>query len=654
MSKKTILTVAALLFAVFLSAQTGEPIVVKAHEDVVIKTDPSVGHTRYPVWAEFPSVETEYYKVVAYLQFECAPGLNCGEWDYLNYIHIGKTGGVDGDSLAWEIGRFITPYGNYWKSSGNWKFGWYFDMSDFGTLLHDSVQIVYTHTGYEANHDRGWMINLTFHIIPGTPPLSVHKITPLWKGSFRYGDENNPIEDHLTTQNILLEENTQTANLKIIQTGHGMDTPDNCSEFCMKHRTVKMNDDVIDERYVWRECGFNALYPQAGTWLYDRANWCPGENVPYHDLYLQNLTGGAEIALDLEMEPYTATENIGNWVFSSYLFEYCAPNYETDAAVEEILAPSTEFIHKRLNPICGHPIVAIKNNGAETLTSLTIKYGPKGGSMLEFDWTGNLDFMQIDTVRLPGMPEWHTGDGSNLFEVQLLNPNGKTDQFPQSDVAFSTFEAVPEYPENLTIHLKTNKAPTENYYFLIDLHTRDTILNKNDFERLTTYKDTVYLQVGGCYSLELYDDGPPPEAYPLNKDGLAWWANSYDGTGAFYLLEGNKRLKTFNPDFGTKILHQFTVVEANSIEETDASSAALEIFPNPSTGIVDVKYEFKDFAAADRRIIVKDIFGRAVKEVKISQIAGTERIDLSALPKGVYLVVLQGDKSIKTTKLILR
>ncbi|MDR0364430.1 MAG: T9SS type A sorting domain-containing protein [Bacteroidales bacterium] len=653
--KKIYLIVVGLLFCFSLTAQTADTIIIKTHEDVEIKTDPSVGYTRYPVWAEFPSSDIEYYKVIACLQFECASKLRCGEWDYLNYIHIGKTGGVEGDSLGWEIGRFITPYGNSWHSNNNWKFGWYFDMSDFGALLHDSVQIVYTHTGYEANHDRGWKINLTFYLIPGTPPLSVRHITPLWTGSFRYGDENNPIEDHLTAQTVTLNENTETLLLKIIQTGHGMDSPDNCSEFCMKQRTVKIDEQVIDERYIWRECGFIALYPQAGTWLYDRANWCPGENVPYHDIYLQGFTGSSEHSFDLIMEPYIATENIGNWVISSYLFEYGKPNYQIDASIEEIIAPSTEYAHQRFNPICGNPIIVIKNNGEETLYSMTIKYGPKGGTFLEYDWSGSLHFTEIDTIHLPGVPEWHTGDESNLFEVQLLNPNGKSDQFPQSDIAFSTFEPVAKYPEDIIVFFDSNKAPSENYYYLIDLHTNDTILNRNNFAPLERYKDTVQLQVGNCYSIEFYDDGPPPEEYPLNKDGLIWWANNYDGRGYFYIHQGEKMIKLFDFDFGTKILHQFTAIENVSIEEIEESPLKLEVFPNPSTGFVEIKYRFYDFSAHDRYILIKDIFGKNLKEIRLTYTSGIEQLDLSDLPKGIYIVVLTDNNTVKKSgKLILQ
>ena len=148
----------------FFKSSAQDTIKVNTHNKVVIKTNPSVGHTYYSSWGTFPAKDVSYRKVYLYLEFGCAPGLRCGEWDYLNHIYIGKKGGVNGDSLHYELARFITPYGFYWNSSQNWKHGWIFDVTEFSDILHDSVQILYKHTGYESNTDRGWTVTLDFNL----------------------------------------------------------------------------------------------------------------------------------------------------------------------------------------------------------------------------------------------------------------------------------------------------------------------------------------------------------------------------------------------------------------------------------------------------------------------------------------------------------
>jgi hypothetical protein len=65
----------------------------------------------------------------------------------------------------------------------------------------------------------------------------------------------------------------------------------------------------------------------------------------------------------------------------------------------------------------------------------------------------------------------------------------------------------------------------------------------------TTYKDTFDLGYG-CYQLYIKDSG---------DDGLAWWANN-DGTGYARIREvGGGVVKTFEPDFGKSIIHNFTI-----------------------------------------------------------------------------------------------
>lgn len=626
-------------------AASGDTIMVKAHQDVEIRTNPSVGSTSYPVWASFPDATTPYYKVYAYLTFECADGLRCGEWDYLNYLKLGRTGGVNGNNWNWELARYITPYGFYWDSSMKWKHGWYFDMTDYAGILRDSVEIIYQHTGYEANNDRGWKINLSFFVVEGEPVRDPVQISRLWSGSFQYGNPNNPIEANLQPQTVTLHNDTRTANLKIIQTGHGMDATENCAEFCPKQRTVKWNNSVIDQRFIWKEdCGFNSLFPQAGTWLYDRTNWCPGEPVPAHDLHLLNLTGGSQHTFDIDMQSYTSSGNFGNYVFTTYLVEYGELNRQVDVELETVIAPSTEFVYERYNPICDQPVIVIHNNGSEALTSLDIEYGVPGNGSRTMQWTGNLAFDERDTVTLTEPIWW--GGGADALEFHLRNPNGKEDQFAANNSRVVPVQEVPVMGDMLIVFLFTNKAASENYYYVRDLRNDSIVYAKTSLANSTLYRDTVYLNEGGCYQFEFYDDGNPPANYPLNEDGLGWWANSNDGTGTLRLLS-NAGSENFGPDFGTKILHQFRVLHPLSVESPEQSS--FEVYPNPSAGVFHISCERIE---ADTRLEVIDRQGRVVAQTSGLQGAQVWSVDLSGQPAGMYLVRMISEDGVVTQKIV--
>ncbi len=652
--KKSLLFLALLQF-IFINvyAAAGDTVKVKAHENVLIQTDPSVGQTFYPVWAEFPAATTKYYKVFAYLTFECPPNMTCGEWDYINDISIRRKGGVEGDTVGWEIARFITPYGLGFNST--WKHGWYYDLTDFAPLLHDSLEIVYRHSGYETQNGRGWVINLNFFCIEGTPPLEVVKIDTMWHGSFAYGNAADPIENHLDLRNVTFQSDTRAANLKIIQTGHGMDSLQNCAEFCPKDRTIKFDGVQLQKKNVWRECGFNSVFPQNGTWLYDRTNWCPGESVKEDNLLLQNMTGGSSHTFDFDMQPYTMNpfRNFGNWVISTYLVEYAEPTYTNDVSLEAVIAPSKEYEFLRYNPICGTPIIVIKNNGKNNLTSAEINYGLKGGQKVSFNWTGNLSLGQTDTVELTTPMLWQ--GGSNEFEVSVTKPNGGTDEFEHTNSAVVPFETTDVVNDNkIIITFRSNNAASENYYRLRDAVTGNIVMEKNNFSPKTTYKDTVMLTPGLCYSFEFYDDGPTPSGLPnLNKDGLNWWANPADGSGYIRIMNGSGSIfKNFSSDFGTKILYQFTALFPVSVSEVAPLHARVEVYPNPNNGQFSIDYELQ---STNSTLEVFSVTGAKVFSQSLNGYSGLLDIDLSSQAKGIYMIKITApDKAAVLRKVVLQ
>ena len=91
--------------------------------------------------------------------------MRCADWDYLDFISIKRVGGQNGKVMDYEIARILTPYGGAFAK--DWKFDWEIDVTDFSSLLRDSVEVEYYHSGYEPNHDRGWSVTLDFEIIKG-------------------------------------------------------------------------------------------------------------------------------------------------------------------------------------------------------------------------------------------------------------------------------------------------------------------------------------------------------------------------------------------------------------------------------------------------------------------------------------------------------
>ena len=123
--------------------------------------------------------------------------------------------------------------------------------------------------------------------------------------------------------------------------------------------------------------------------------------------------------MEVTVDYNSVSDNWGYYILESQFISYSAPNFSLDAAIEEIIAPKDGEMENRFNPICGHPIIVIKNNGETPLTSLTIEYNVSGGSIYSYNWTGNLQFLETQKVNLPAM-DWNDfTDDTQEFEITI-------------------------------------------------------------------------------------------------------------------------------------------------------------------------------------------------------------------------------------------
>lgn len=535
--------------------------------------------------------------------------------------------------IKYELAKYITPYGNG-LSLGD-GFTWTFDMSDYRTLLVDSVHL----SG--GNHEE--LLDVKFLIIKGTPPRDVLGIQNLWNDHPVYGVAGDPIENHLKPMTVSIPTAAKNTRWKSRVTGHGMDAPENCAEFCAKKHYYKVNGTQRYEQLVWRDnCDLNPLYPQGGTWVYDRANWCPGAEVETYDFELTPyVTPGTSVVLDHDVQPYVSQGPWNSFDIADQIVYYSAPNFALDAAVEDVLAPSANHMWKRYNPICANPVIRIKNTGSTTLTSLKITYGITGATPSVYNWTGSLAFLQTAEITL-GQFNW-SGTASD-FTVTVSAPNGGTDMYAANNTFKSAFAYPPSMPSKFVIFFKTNSRPDENQYTVKNA-AGTVILSKSGLNPNTLYIDTVSVPAG-CYTFEMTDAG---------EDGLKWWANTGQGEGSvqFRTVNPPSVIKTFNPDFGGQIYQQFTVGLASGINDyifTDKTT--LGIYPNPSDGHVSINIAFNQRNSGSIEVV--DVLGKKVYDYSFTNLtAESVEADLSHLQNGTYFVTLRSGTDLVTKKLVI-
>lgn len=560
-------------------ASPGDTLHVFPFQKLKIFTDPSKGFKQFSNWGTFPSSSISYRKVLLNVTFQCPDSLHCGEWDYAGNISIKRTGNEKSTLKDYEIARMMTPYG--WSFDSKWKFTWQTDVTDFGSFLHDSVEIAYTHNGYENATDRGWLVTFDFQLIEGTPIQPYLGFEKLWNGNFKYGDSLYSIENHLSPIQLKNNLHAPYGRLRILQSGHGMDSKENCAEFCPKLRSIYFDSTLIDQRKIWKKCGTNALYPQAGTWIYDRANWCPGSLVPTENFTI-TLQNHDVFSLNIDMEEYkNIRDNPAHYSFSSFLFYLGNPISKNDACIERIFQPSTEDELIRINPIATRPSVLIKNNGSKPLRKLTLLYGIKGQKQKKYTWKGSLKFGDTSTISLPDFNVTnHISNG--VFSIQILKTNSKKDEYIYDNIATSIFEAPKKLPTHFIIELQSNDSSKYLAYQLKD--NNDRIIKERKLGTIaphTLYRDTFQLKEGN-YTFTFIDT--------LNV-GLDFWAMPEAGYGHLRIfdLKGNL-IQNYKSDFGSFEFLEFTATKDSLDFKVNEEFPIITIFPRSNDGHFHVDY----------------------------------------------------------------
>jgi len=632
-------------------AQFSDSVTVTTHNKVLIQTDPSRGVNDYYGWGKFPS-SGNYQKMVAELTFQCPPGMTCGEWDYNNHIRIGKRKGKNNDSLGWEIMRLITPYGLGFNST--WKHTWKFDITDFQSLFRDSVEIWYQHSGYEARNGRGWLITLNFTLYEGPSIQEALGLQRMYFVNAPYGNDSL-FDARVPVFRWKGNPNTKTHRIKIIQTGHGMDQPDNCAEFCPRRRYLNVDGKIVDTSWVWRDdCGLNPVYPQNGTWLYDRAGWCPGQSVIEYNYDIKNLdTGWHEF--DLDMDSYVRTGGSSTFVIGAYLLELGDPTYQIDASMVEILKPNNHPQYSRMNPSCGDPLIQVKNTGAKTINYLEFDYGIVRGKKSKHTWSGIIPFGETREIRLPWGMDWTAV--SNLFEANITKVNNQIDEDQSNNAVRVTMpNRTPLGADKMIVVFKTNNAPTENSYRFLDAEGKVFFEKKGFTKAQTIYRDTFSFPTG-CYTFHFSDTGSAPASYPLNKDGLGWWANTSDGTGSLQLRNGisGTVFKSFPVDFGTELRFDFTVGYFLNQDQPKVESSQLKAYPNPASEgfAVEIPERFAKIAKTGQ-IEIRNTTGQVIYNLTLeSGFSVFQWINTEQWAKGVYIVNFKQNNELCTTKVVL-
>ena len=581
------------------------------------------------------------------LKCDATQNPKCGEWDYLTYAILKEKTGVY-DSITqsekinkWELGRFITPYG-YGLDLGVDGWTWTYDVSDFVTKLKDTIML-------EAGNFQE-LLDLQFWFIEGTPSRQVLGIENVWQGDIKLQDFSAKVQE----KKYKISQDVKMLKLRTCVTGHGMESTNNAwAEFSPNIHSVSVNSSIKWSWQIIQECANNPLYPQGGTWIYDRAGWCPGMPGKLQEFDLTPYIDGDSISIKYNIQ-YTSG---GNYITESQIVKYGSPNFTNDASIENILTPSDDKLLSRENPSISKHKILIKNNGTSQLTTAIIKYHFEGGNEKQYTWNGNLGFLEEDTVYLPQLDWNEVQQDKGYFFAEILNPNGQVDEYQYNNIAKSSFVKAPQYSTNkIKLTYVTNHAPSQNKWIVEKANGEKLFESANDLLPNTQYTQVLEVPNGG-YRLLVTDN---------NDDGLKFWANMPpNGSGtagrtqiSFYdtIFDYWNVDKLLQSDFGKEIEYQFIVNSFVGIRDVNYSTnegvISVILYPNPTsttTTIIVKGIENKTEAK---------IFDSQLREIDVIELNPVNRearqtINVSSYQKGVYYIQIQDSNTLGVQKLII-
>jgi hypothetical protein len=612
------------------------PSLLHAQDTVVVQTLTYDSVGRAGVY-DFPDTGS-FEKVIMQYSMRCHNGLvsnstnteqGCGQWDYNCETYIIDSARTDsvklndsGSYQKWpqkfEIMSFVTPYGINLDMNGKSGRMWEFDVTDYLPIMKGWKRLSMERGSGQEDFD------IKFLFIRGTPARNVLDIQQIWPMT----EENYQTiqsDARYEPREVYLNPLAKGFKLRSYITGHGQQ-----GEFTPETHYLSVNGKKY-ERVVWKTCSDNPVYPQGGTWTYNRAGWCPGAATELGEFELTGtIIPGDSVNMDYGVEGGSGDSRYDP---SNQLVSYGPPNFTLDAAIIDIERPSARIAYARINPACDLPIVVIRNNGSQPLTSLRMEYYVDGGPHQTYNWTGSLAFLDTEALALPidSLAFWTTAT-SGSFHVDISLPNGGTDQYEPNNHYSSLFSKPPSYTGIVVVNLATNNNPDDNYYEVRDM-SGNTIFSNGGFDPTTSYYDSLILPIG-CYTLLFHDDG---------EDGLSYWANTSQGNGSLRIRQTSKTgkiLKTFNADFGKIIEYDFSIVQSSlGVQNAAVPYERLTLYPNPA--VKEMKVEFEGFPHGMITLTIVDESGRSLhSEQRFTDALGNLKasLDLQSLSKGSYFL----------------
>ena len=522
-----------------------------------------------------------------------------------------------------ELLSLVTPYGIGLDLGPEGK-TFTFDVTDFTPILKGRKRL-----SVEFGGENQEELDIEFWFITGTPERNVLNIQSIWPEGRGYFSEIQT-DVRFEPRQVPLHPNASFYKIRSAITGHEQN-----GEFVSRQHYINLKGGAKEFQYdVWKACSKNPIYPQGGTWVFDRAGWCPGMATDVHTFALDGFVQPGE-TVEIDYGINGAPMASANYLVNNLLVSYGAFNYQVDASIEAIVRPNIEQVeYARLNPSCNTPTLLVKNTGEQLIQTIKIEYSTKPGNVQTYTWSGNLSRQSEIEIVLPS-PAPGFWLNTTTFTATIIEVNGAADGNTDNNKMQSNFVQADDfnYANGIRLRLYTNAIGTDYSYQIKD-GSGAIVVQRSNLAGNTVYIDDLLFPTG-CYSLVFND---------ASGDGLSFWFFPENGSGSLQLERkltsgGGIPVHPFEPDFGGGVQYDFFIGDiVSAIKETEQSFQLLSTYPNPT--LDELKIDLLGFEGKEISFRLVDLNGKTLltENYRSESENETTELNLGRLAPGMYIL----------------
>lgn len=270
-------------------------------------------------------------------------------------------------------------------------------------------------------------------------------------------------------------------------------------------------------------------------------------------------------------------------------------------------------------PQCGFditPKVNVQNFGENDITNLEITYAVNGGTPQVYNWSGLLLSLQNESIELPAIS--YDAEDINTLDVTISDDDDNSNNSTSVE-----FNIAPEYTNTVNMILNTDNAGSQCTWDIMNSNG-EVLYSGGPYDNNETILELFDL-TQDCYRFRIFD-------------------SAGNGGGSVVLYDSENDVIYNSPGN----YEEGEEAHFRTINELNVNNNVLQnvvIYPNPAKTVLNIEN------AENSMIEIYDLLGRVV--LAKNNISLNEKLNVSKLTSGTYLIKITNQNQVKTDKFII-